>query len=419
MLTSIVLAMVVQAAPAVQSGVVIPPQAARAAVNIADDTYQALVRDYQAARQALMADDKASSDLDRWNALATRFSARAMELARRHSGQPTALQALTWIVNRGDDKPSVEEALRILARDHARDAAIGPFCRYLFRADSKAAEALLRRVIAENPVRDARARAMYALAGNLASAADQVREKRLNPRTGGFLGHARWLKGLDPEALDREADALLGRIIDQYADVKDDRGPMGDLARAERDAIRDLAVGKVAPEIVGEDLDGRPMRLSDYRGKVVVLDFTSHEYCGPCRAMYPSERALVERLKDRPFALLAVNCDDHRDLVKKARSQGEITWRCWWDGGSTHGPIATRWNIPGWPTVFILDHHGVIRYKGMLFDAMDMAASALAPRLRPREVGRCDTPAGRYPRVDRLRRGRPGRVGDPVRVPAR
>ena len=104
MLTSIVLAMVVvQAAPGVQSGVVIPPQAARTAVNIPDDTYQALVRDYQAARQALIADNKASSDLDRWNALATRFSARAMELARRHPGQPTALQALTWIVDRGDD----------------------------------------------------------------------------------------------------------------------------------------------------------------------------------------------------------------------------------------------------------------------------------------------------------------------------
>jgi thiol-disulfide isomerase/thioredoxin len=360
------------------STLILTPDAAQGqAADDGEATYQALVRDHDAARKALAADPKAGSDLDRWNALASRFSTQAMELAHRYQGQRTALKALTWIVDRSDDNPRAEEALRILTRDHARDPAIGIFCRYLFRTDSKAAEELFRRVIAENPERTARAQASYTLACNLASLADSVRQQRLNPRTGGFLGPAPWLRGRDPDALDREAESLLKQIVHQYADVKDDRGLMGNLARAELDAIQNLAVGKKAPEIEGEDLDGRPMKLSDYRGKVIVLDFMSHEYCGPCRAMYPSERALVARLKGRPFALLGVNCDDHRDLVKKAREQGEITWRSWWDGGSTQGPIATRWNIPGWPTVFVLDHHGVIRYKGMLFDGMDASVAAL------------------------------------------
>jgi hypothetical protein len=41
----------------------------------------------------------------------------------------------------------------------------------------------------------------------------------------------------------------------------------------------------------------------------------------------------------------------------------QITWRSWWDGGDTSGPIATKWNVRGWPTIYVLDRRGVIRYK--------------------------------------------------------
>ena len=54
-------------------------------------------------------------------------------------------------------------------------------------------------------------------------------------------------------------------------------------------------VRETAPEITGDDLNGRPMKLSDFRGKVVVLDFWG-DWCGPCRAMYPHERSLVDAL---------------------------------------------------------------------------------------------------------------------------
>ena len=48
--------------------------------------------------------------------------------------------------------------------------------------------------------------------------------------------------------------------------------------------------------------------------------------------MYPQERELVVRLKDRPFVLLSVNTDPERETLRKAIRDGEITWRCWWDG---------------------------------------------------------------------------------------
>ncbi len=80
--------------------------------------------------------------------------------------------------------------------------------------------------------------------------------------------------------------------------------------------------------------------------------------------MYPHERSLVKRLKDKPFALIGVNSD--KDLVKlRPRLKAEnITWRSFWNGREgTLGPIASRWNVQGWPTIYVLDHKGVIRFK--------------------------------------------------------
>jgi hypothetical protein len=78
----------------------------------------------------------------------------------------------------------------------------------------------------------------------------------------------------------------------------------------------------------------------------------------------PNERSLVKRLEGKPFALLGINSDKDRQAVQKVIAKEGITWRSWWDGGSTEGPIATKWNVRSWPTLYLLDGKGVIRYKG-------------------------------------------------------
>src|SRR5262249_34379518 len=159
--------------------------------------------------------------------------------------------------------------------------------------------------------------------------------------------------------------------IAQYADVPNvdeymnpqGTATLGELAANELTELAALRVGMVAPEIDGQDVEGRPMKLSEYRGKVVVLSFGSHEYCSACRNAYPAERAIVERYRGQPFALLGVNHDEHRDRVRSAIAGGEITWRSWWDGIDQERGICEQWNIAGFPTVYVLDHRGVIRYK--------------------------------------------------------
>ena len=130
----------------------------------------------------------------------------------------------------------------------------------------------------------------------------------------------------------------------------------------------DTSVGALAPEIIGRDLEGRPFKLSDYHGQVVLLDFWGH-WRGPCREMYPHARGLMEQYRDAPFAIVGVNSD--RDRVKAAAlcEVEHLSWRSFWDGaGGRRGPIAAAWNIQGWPTICIIDAKGVIRCKTQVDD---------------------------------------------------
>lgn len=82
--------------------------------------------------------------------------------------------------------------------------------------------------------------------------------------------------------------------------------------------------------------------------------------------MYPHERSLVKRLADKPFALIGVNSD--RDLAKLAPrlAQENITWRSFWNGPEgPRGRISARWNVRGWPTLYLIDHQGRLRFKNV------------------------------------------------------
>jgi hypothetical protein len=78
--------------------------------------------------------------------------------------------------------------------------------------------------------------------------------------------------------------------------------------------------------------------------------------------MFEHERSLVKRLDGKPFALVGVNSDHDRQDTKKKNEEEHITWRSFWNGG-TQGPISTKWNVHGWPTLYIIDAKGVIRHK--------------------------------------------------------
>ena len=94
--------------------------------------------------------------------------------------------------------------------------------------------------------------------------------------------------------------------------------------------------------------------------------------------MYPHERSLVKRLADKPFALIGVNSDRDLGKLKERIKEESITWRSFWNGPEgTRGPIAAKWNVRGWPTIYVIDSKGVIRYKNVRGERMDAAIEEL------------------------------------------
>ena len=97
--------------------------------------------------------------------------------------------------------------------------------------------------------------------------------------------------------------------------------------------------------------------------------------------MLPHEKEMVVRLKDKPFQLIGINSDGDRSALQKILEKEKITWRQAVDG-STEGPIATSWNVHGWPTIYILDSKGVIRYKNLRGKHMEDAVNKLLEEMK-------------------------------------
>lgn len=325
---------------------------------------------------------------DQYQTETARNVGKVADLVRENPNDPNVVKALRFVIETAGRGPGDESyrAMELLLHRHVRDAGMGDLCGRIFHfVHAPVAESLLRAVLKTHPDHRDRGMACHTLAIYLGMRAQMVRQVRQGLAKIDRYVHGpfketteRLVRAADLEALDREVEALLERVVTEFPDVRDWFTPertIGAIAQGELFAIRNLSVGRVAPEIRGEDHEGRSFALSDFRNGVVVLTFSA-SWCGPCVAMYPEERKLVKELAGKPFALVSVNADANVGTLKKSIATGEITWRCWWDGGMD-GPITTQWGISSIPAIFILDQMGVIRFKGLRGDKLEKAVGAL------------------------------------------
>jgi thiol-disulfide isomerase/thioredoxin len=240
---------------------------------------------------------------------------------------------------------------------------------------------ILRRVKGENTSKAAQDQATYALA-KLLTLRSEWSTALSDPKYAQHAADLRKafgraavddLKQGDSTAQKAEAEKLF-QSVSEDADLGatkitsgDREISLGELAKRELFERRELLPGKLAPETVGEDLDGKPIRLSDFRGRVVVLTFWA-SWSASCMALVPHERELVERLRYKPFVLIGVNGDETNEAAEKAAATARITWLSVRDGGPI-GPISQAWNVHGWPTFYLIDHRGMIVNKIGLSDA--------------------------------------------------
>jgi hypothetical protein len=258
----------------------------------AAEQYEALLEEYQGASSSgrALSDQERMEFVGRVYRLRNRLALQFVLLAERYPNDPLAVDALiqaVWQVN-GTPWPvelvgrddARARAFELLKRDHIRSPKLGPTCQRISFGFCQEYETFLRKVLDLNPHRDIQAQACLGLAHFLSN-----RTQRLNLIEGqpelakqfADLFGPEYVAGLhrqDRTQATREAEALLERAEAQYGDVGlPDGGTVGEKARAELFEMRHLVVGKVAPDIEGEDQDGKRFKLSDYRGKVVLLDF--------------------------------------------------------------------------------------------------------------------------------------------------
>lgn len=300
----------------------------------------------------------------------------AFDLAKSDPKSEVAWTALEWILAnpRSYYLDAGIPAMKLAAEHHAANPKIAKTIARLGRMtpaekvypkEYDAAMTLLRAVAEKNTDRTARGQAMMGLAWEAF----------------GKFAVAEYKRSSDEEKFAHEAEAAFERVVKDYGDCMwlwgSGKRTLGEFAEQNLFELRHLRIGKTAPEIESNDLDGKKFKLSDSRGKVTLIVFWA-SWCGPCMREVPHEKKLVERLKDKPFALIGVNGDEDAATARKCVDKHGIPWRSFWDGerGSKES-ISDKWNLSGWPTVYLLDAKGTIRYKGLNREELDRAVDEL------------------------------------------
>jgi thiol-disulfide isomerase/thioredoxin len=289
----------------------------------------------------------------------TKFGPRLLEFAEKNTKDPAGVEALALLLREEfrfsdgvkDMGTLWQRAIVILQREYVTVPGVKPLLPLLAHSNDAASEKFVRAVLEKNPDRLTRARAAQALLNaneRAVAIADQFEKdegfrKKVEPQLGKEVVEKYIAKGKKARQEVKELRALLER---KYADV-----------------LPDLSIGKKAPDVKCQDLEGKEVKLSDYRGKVVVLDFWTTS-CVPCRAMLPHQRELVKELKGKPFAFISINADKNKETPKKFLEKEPMPWTHWWNGRVETGMAAT-WNVEYVPTIYVIDAKGIIRHKDL------------------------------------------------------
>jgi hypothetical protein len=219
--------------------------------------YAAAVAEYRTAMQQAKTNEERQKVYQEKLPRADKYAPRMLELAEKNPDDPVAVDAAVWVVNSVRTGKEADRAFGLLVA-HPDDKRVGNVCAAAGASSSPAAEEFLRAVLEKSKQHDARGLACFGLAENMKKRSGQADKSK-------------------KDELAKEAEALYERVIKEFADVKRFRGSLGDQAKGGLNDLHHVFdIGKVAPEIAGEDLDGKPFKLSDYRGKVVMLDFWGH-----------------------------------------------------------------------------------------------------------------------------------------------
>jgi thiol-disulfide isomerase/thioredoxin len=126
-----------------------------------------------------------------------------------------------------------------------------------------------------------------------------------------------------------------------------------------------LRIGKPAPDIVANDKDGKPLKLSSLKGKIVLIDFWA-SWCGPCRRENPNVVRIYNRFKDKGFEIYSYSLDQDKNAWLKAITDDKLIWPSHSsDLMGWRSPGSGAYGVTGIPFTVLLDRKGNILAKGL------------------------------------------------------
>lgn len=290
----------------------------------------------------------------------------ALSAAEQSLGSKTSEELLHWIVKGGNNSKSAHKATDLLIAHHASSpASIRKLLSYainptgctpkLFAGFECASPGEEEHwiVLASSAIHE---KSLLFIADELLASSNEASQYRT--RLGSEL--ATHLVKRDPNKIEAQLMADFRDLAKQYGDKTIGGMSIKELAEGSIFALQNLRLGKVAKGLSGKTLGGNTVKIENFRGKILLIDFWA-TWCAPCATAVPELVNLSREFPSSKFEILGVSADQDHEQLKDFIEKQSVTWDNIVD---SDGVLQKRWQNLSLPSYYVLDENGVIRFRG-------------------------------------------------------
>jgi len=176
---------------------------------------------------------------------------------------------------------------------------------------------------------------------------------------------------------DAKATEIFRELKEKFPETNVGKQVDGMLANIEKQKAskaiqRSLVPGTQFPDFAKTDLDGKPLSVANYKGKIVMIDFWA-TWCGPCVGELPNVIKVYEKYHDKGFEIIGISLDKDKEKLTSFLKEQKMTWPQYFDGKGWQNEVSTKYGVNSIPATYLLDKDGKIIAKGLRGEALEAA----------------------------------------------